>query len=201
MFLLSGSFLVVAAFALVAAAEAQGGGGGRGGGGAAQSARGAQPPPRQLLPASEITLLRTTAELQARVAQQPCVPGGAPAGRGGTARTDTIRITTESGYPCTIATAPTGIELRGSDDGSHPDPRWTSVARDGRGRYVTAARQGAVALSYNANGSFNAVFGRAGRGPGEFVNTPVPLRGAGRYDLRISERSCERLHAAAGLRS
>jgi hypothetical protein len=120
----------------------------------------------------ELTVLSSVQELQSQVAQRACrTPAGAA--RAAAARgVDTIRITTEASYPCTILAAPTGIELRSSEDGSRPDPQWTSVTRDSRGRYFTAARRASVILSYNADGSFGSVVGRAGTGPGELRAAP-----------------------------
>jgi hypothetical protein len=139
--------------------------------GPAQDAQ--QRAPQQLLPASELTILSTLQELQSRVTRQPCRPAPPVARRAASGGVDTVRIISETGFPCTIVAAPTGVELRSSADGSRPDPQWTSVVRDGRGRFFTAARRAPVVLSYNANGTFNAVVGRGGSGPGELRSTPV----------------------------
>lgn len=74
------------------------------------------------------------------------------------------------GFPCRLVAVRTGVRLTPAEDGSRPDPSWTSVALDSRGRIYTAATgqsgPGTV-LAWNADGSFRATVGREGQGPGE----------------------------------
>lgn len=77
-----------------------------------------------------------------------------------------------SGYPCELIAVPTGIALRPSVDGAHPDPEvgpLTQIAKDSRGRFFTTARRDRRILVWSADGTFLRTIGKEGAGPGEFA--------------------------------
>lgn len=88
-----------------------------------------------------------------------------------------ISLTRPERYPCAVAAVPTGVVLRGSGSGAHPDPdgEFTQVVRDGRGRYYTTAALEPVVLAWSPAGEYLGTLGRAGRGPGEFASWPLAL--------------------------
>jgi hypothetical protein len=93
------------------------------------------------------------------------------------AQTGEVRIEHTPNPPCRAVARRTGVALRPSADGSRPDPSWTSVVRDSRGRFYTAAT-GATGegtfLAWNADGSFLQSIGRPGQGPGELLGRGLP---------------------------
>jgi len=102
-----------------------------------------------------------------------CTPGSAAGTAAGasSAAADRDRVLDRSGgYPCRLVAVRTAVRLTPSEDGSRPDPSWTSVALDRRGRIYSAARTQSgpgTVLAWNADGSFRATVGREGEGPGE----------------------------------
>lgn len=91
---------------------------------------------------------------------------------GDAAPPQSLEIEADPGRLCRAVAVRTGVELKPSVSGAHPDPYFFSVARASDGVFYTAATQASAPgtiLVWEPDGSFRGRFGRPGEGPGELV--------------------------------
>jgi len=109
------------------------------------------------------------------------------------ARADVLVLGDDSFAGCSVVAVRNGIRLVPSSDGSRPDPSWTSIVRDGSGRFYSAATGASgrgLLLVWGSDGKFLRTLGRQGEGPGELVGRGLPALMIGPGDsLIVNEAS------------